>query len=226
MIAHPNQNVLLRKMQTHTELVDAEDISDGRVSSFLTAVKQLHPGLIPTDLKNKSEREMRKLAQIRFVHEGVPYRGTYRCLSTDVTPDWLICIVVPESSILGHVERNTRHTMYVIGMIGIAAALLSLIVALQVSRPLQRLARDTEAIGNLELTAQPVHHSIVQEVDRLAVAMEDMKTSLRSFQKYVPAEVVRALLAAGQDASLGGERRGGHGLFLRHLRLHPRLPSR
>ena len=34
-----------------------------------------------------------------------------------------------------------------------------------------------------------------------------MKTSLRSFRKYVPTDVVRALFAAGKDASLGGEHR-------------------
>jgi len=51
----------------------------------------------------------------------------------------------------------------------------------------------------------PVAHSLVQEVDRLAVAMEESKTSLRSFQKYVPADLVRQLLSSGQEAKLGGE---------------------
>jgi adenylate cyclase len=91
--------------------------------------------------------------------------------------------------------------------IGVAAVLVSMLVALEVARPLRRLARQTEAIGQFHLAGEPIHHSIVEEVDRLAVAMENMKTSLRSFRKYVPAEVVRALFAAGQDASLGGEHR-------------------
>jgi len=34
-----------------------------------------------------------------------------------------------------------------------------------------------------------------------------MKSGLRSFQKYVPAELVRSLLESGQEAQLGGERR-------------------
>jgi adenylate cyclase len=34
-----------------------------------------------------------------------------------------------------------------------------------------------------------------------------MKTSLRSFRKYVPADLVALLMASGQEAELGGERR-------------------
>jgi adenylate cyclase len=44
-------------------------------------------------------------------------------------------------------------------------------------------------------------------VDRLARAVEETKTSLRSFRKYVPAELVRVLLSSGQEATLGGENR-------------------
>jgi adenylate cyclase len=49
--------------------------------------------------------------------------------------------------------------------------------------------------------------SNVQEIHRLAAATEEMKTGLRSFQKYVPAELVRSLLSSGLEARLGGERR-------------------
>jgi adenylate cyclase len=45
------------------------------------------------------------------------------------------------------------------------------------------------------------------EIDQLGNAMEEMKSGLRSFQKYVPAQLVRALLASGQEAQLGGERK-------------------
>jgi adenylate cyclase len=47
----------------------------------------------------------------------------------------------------------------------------------------------------------------------LAIAVEDMKTGLRSFQKYVPAGVVRSLVETGREATLGGERRRVTTLF-------------
>src|SRR5262249_47451550 len=76
-------------------------------------------------------------------------------------------------------------------------------------RPLEQLARQVKAVGQLQIDARPVPHSIVLEVDRMAVATEEMKAGLRSFQKYVPADLVRTLLASGQEAQLGGERRTG-----------------
>jgi adenylate cyclase len=46
----------------------------------------------------------------------------------------------------------------------------------------------------------------VIEIDRLIRSVEEMKTSLRSFQKYVPADLVRDLLQKGIEARLGGQR--------------------
>src|SRR6202035_2025649 len=89
----------------------------------------------------------------------------------------------------------------------LAAALISLYVSRKVAGPLARLAAETEAIGRLQVEAHPVAHSPVQEVDHLAVSVERTKTSLRSFRKYVPADLVRLLLSTGQEATLGGEER-------------------
>src|SRR5207302_77664 len=120
-------------------------------------------------------------------------------------PDWLVCVVLPEADVLGRVGQSNRRT-FLIGLGALAfAVLVSLYVSARVARPLRQLAKETEAIGRLRVDALPVAHSPVLEVDRLAVAREDMKTSLRSFQKFVPADLVRRLLSAGQEARLGGE---------------------
>ncbi len=212
VIAHPNREILEQTAGSSTgkgdiQLLKAEQVGDPLVRAFLSELDQRNPTLKPTELKKKTEADLQRLARIRFTHDGVRYRGTYRCLTTDQTPDWLLCIIVPESSILARVQQGNRNTIVIVFVIGVIAVGVSLLVALQVARPLRRLARQTEAIGQFHLAAEPIPHSIVKEVDRLGVAMEHMKLSLRSFRKYVPAEVVRAMLAAGQDASLGGERR-------------------
>jgi adenylate cyclase len=53
----------------------------------------------------------------------------------------------------------------------------------------------------------PYPPSIILEVNQLLQALENMKTSLRSFLKYVPGDLVAMLMASGQEATLGGERR-------------------
>jgi adenylate cyclase len=205
LIAHPDKDVLRDAI---TRQLQADAVADPRVNSFVRDLCRQQPNLDPTALRTeKTDEELRQLADVRFRHDGEEYLGTYRCLSTDQTPDWLICLVLPESSILKHAQEGNRRTFLILLVVALLAVAVSLLVALQVARPLRRLARETEAIGQFHLGSDPLPRSIVKEVDRLTDAVERMKLSLRSFRKYVPADVVRALFAAGKDASLGGEHR-------------------
>jgi adenylate cyclase len=89
----------------------------------------------------------------------------------------------------------------------VVAVLASLLVSRQVSRPLERLAREAQDVGRLHFESREIAHSLVREVDALAAAMEHMKGGLRSFQKYVPIDLVQLLIASGREADLGGEKR-------------------
>jgi adenylate cyclase len=121
-------------------------------------------------------------------------------------PGWIIALVIPSDEIMGPVKRNNRQTL----AIGLASFFLILIasawISMRISKPLGEIARETEAIGQFELEAQPPGHSMFKEVDQLMVATQNMKTGLRSFQKYVPADIVRELLASGQETELGGRK--------------------
>ncbi len=208
VVAHKDSKILVRKTTAPTstglstlgaskslELVPTESLTDHRVAAFLN---QVPAGLVPATLKGTTTR-------IEFEHDNVNYLGAYSCLSTGETPDWLICLVMPESDVMAHVYASNRATLGIGLVILVVAILIGLYVSTQVARPLERIARATEAIGRIELQPQPVAHSIVKEVDRLAEAVEQTKTSLRSFRKYVPAELIHLFHARGLEAELGGE---------------------
>ncbi len=200
LIAHPDVSVLLRTAgpegSSVREMVPPEAVTDWRIPAFLS---RLPAGLQPAEMKGK--------ARIDFEHDGVRYLGSYHCLTTDETPNWLVCVLLPEQDVLERVNRSNQAALGVGLAVLLAAVIVSLLVSRRVAGPLVRLAAETEAIGRLELKAHPVVHSTVKEVDRLAVAVEETKTSLRSFRKYVPADLVRLLMSTGQEAELGGEKR-------------------
>ena len=104
-------------------------------------------------------------------------------------PPWSVAIIVPEDEVIGRVERANRINL----VVALASFLLALgfgvWVARQVARPLEKLAGEMAAIAHLRLEPRPIAHSFVLEVDRVAVAAEEMKTGLRSFQKYVPQDL-------------------------------------
>ncbi len=203
VIAHKDPQILVRPNRGHQrgrrwskELVPIEELADRRIPAFL--------GHVPTTLDPSS---LKGTTRIEFDHDGVRYLGAYSCLSTRETPDWLICIVIPEKDILARVYRSNRATFGIGVLVLLTATLVGLYVSGQVARPLERISRETEAIGRIELAPRPVAHSIVREVDRLAEAVEQTKASLRSFRKFVPPDLVRLVHSTGLEATPGGERR-------------------
>src|SRR5262249_24415280 len=109
--------------------------------------------------------------------------------------------------VLGHAKRNILVTLALGLGVLLLAGVLSYLTAGQVARPLEELARETEKIGRLVIDSRPGGHPRTVGGGRLAWPTEGMKRSLRSFTKYVPAELVRKVLASGREAELGGENR-------------------
>ncbi|MBY0524794.1 MAG: adenylate/guanylate cyclase domain-containing protein [Gemmataceae bacterium] len=192
VIAHPRADVVIPP--GHNRLVPIEELSDSRLRAFLARV--------PDEMHGSEELR-------QFEDDGIRYFGVYHSpRNPDGTPpDWFIGMILPEKDVLARAERNGRRSFLIAGLVVLIAIALSLFVARQVSRPVEQMARDVAAIGRLNLDAHPHPQSIILEVDQLQRALEDMKTSLRSFRKYVPADLVALLMASGQEAALGGERR-------------------
>src|SRR2546423_4038782 len=109
LIAHPQPEILMRAAPggaagPSRELAPIEEVADQRVPAFLKACE------LPTDFHPANLKEMQRIS---FTHNGVSYFGSYHCLSTSDTPDWLICILIPEKDILARVEASNRETFLI-----------------------------------------------------------------------------------------------------------------
>jgi adenylate cyclase len=194
IIAHPRSDLLMRAPKTTPEarhvLTPLDEFKDERARAMIENL--LADG------------------SLRFFGNGEFWIGSVRPLEAKggaARPRWLICTFLPESEVLAYADEANRLTMLIgLGVLGLAI-LLSIYLSRQVARPLERLASEALAVGRLEIDSRPAVRSIVLEVDQLGTATEEMKTGLRSFQKYLPVELVRGLLASGQEAKLGGEKR-------------------
>ncbi len=199
VIAHPRQELLTGPRPPEggsPSLVPIEKFDDARTRAMLASVS----------LDGAGATAGRQGAS-RFTLDGKRYFGNYNLLSGTDKPRWVICTVIAEEEILAFAHQASRTAL----LITLAALVLAIVVGVfvsgQVARPLEHLAREANRVGDLRLSPRPIAHSFVLEVDRLAVASEEMKSGLRSFRKYVPAELVRSLIDSGQDARLGGARK-------------------
>lgn len=174
--------------------IRAEDIADPRVAKFLQTLGDDLSGVSAT------------MQELRFETGDRAYMGGFRHLGRPGGPNWIIGMLLPEDAIFGDVQRMAELMIY-LGLGGVlVAGALSGLLSTSVAGYLGAIAKETRKIGQFRLDPKPPLQSRIREISTLATAVEEMKTSLRSFQKYVPADIVRMLLESGEEAKLGGAR--------------------
>lgn len=200
VIAHPRDDILL-----------APTRRDGKLVSELVPLNKLADPLAAALVANLpvsfADFSFQSTADVRFSVGGVSYLGTYKRLDVPDAPPWIICTILPQAELLARVEANRRHSFIVGLMIFVTALVVGIYFSAQVAEPLERLLRETDRVGHMDLSASPVTHSVVLEVDRLGEAVERMKTGLRSFLKYVPGEIVRQTVTSQRESEFGGCRK-------------------
>ncbi|MBF0283397.1 MAG: hypothetical protein HQL51_02965 [Magnetococcales bacterium] len=135
------------------------------------------------------------------------YYGFFKSFSLGKEREWIIGIVAPQDDFLGEVKRNLLLSA-LISLISVAVVVwISIRISRRITLPLQALAAEAERIRYLDLRPSPAQQSVFQEIDQVSTSFSNMKTSLRSFEKYVPTDLVRQLIRSGHEAVLGGERR-------------------
>ena len=95
--------------------------------------------------------------------------------------------------------------------ISICTVLLAILfgrrLSARIAEPVVSIAADLGRVAAFSISREPSPQSFVREVSELGNSVDRMKASLRSFAHYVPTDLVRRLLAHGQEAELGGEMR-------------------
>jgi adenylate cyclase len=119
----------------------------------------------------------------------------------------LAVVAAPVSDFTGPVLASLRRgTAWAIGALLLGLGGIGLL-AWRVAIPLGRLTREAEAIRRFDLDSPIEILSHITEVQRLGGAMAAMKSALGNFAAYVPRDLVRQLVGAGEAARLGGDRR-------------------
>lgn len=155
-----------------------------------------------------SELNVGETMEEGFVYQGERYIALIQPIDIPGPTRYFAGVVVPRGEYLGIVYRNLIITL-VLGVLilGIAIA-LGVWQARRVTEPLARISDELEKIGNLSFRDAGVEiQSNIREVALFSDSVGKMKVSLRAFSRYVPRDLVRLLLAQGDEAHLGGSLR-------------------
>ncbi|MBS1724889.1 MAG: adenylate/guanylate cyclase domain-containing protein [Armatimonadetes bacterium] len=196
VIAHPQANRLVIPEGVTQRLATIYELDD-------TVLRQIVEHMSPEQHASTGRGVVHQLV----IDHGKRYQtGTHRVGGDDI-PDWVLAVIVPDENFMSGVWQ-TGVFLVIIGAVALLAVLgLSFVVAQRVADPLQKLVVETERVRAFDLEPRPVVDADVREIDELGNAMEQMKSGLRSLEKLVPSEYARWLIATGQEARLGGERR-------------------
>lgn len=135
--------------------------------------------------------------------DGETWWAGLRAYDLDENRFW-IGVAVPEGDFLGDVAAQSLR----ISLVALVALLVAVFMAFRMARsygrPLEKLARASDRIRQLDLESSETPDSNFLEIGQLADAQKQMVSALRSFARYVPADVVRELVRRGEVAQVGG----------------------
>lgn len=197
VIAHPDCALLIETTQnvdgsTSQNLISADRIQDEAIVAL-------------TQTTTETRAPVPSAKTIEFKVGNKIYWGRLFKLEGEKNPPWTIGLVLPRSDVMAQVEYNNRINL-LLGFFSVTVStFLVALVSKSISQPLRKLAQATEEIGQFRFQPQQWKPSMIVEIERLTRTVEETKLSLRSFQKYVPADLVRDLLRRGEEAKLGGQ---------------------
>jgi len=178
-----------------------EELLDDEATRYFTRYKQ------PSELMIQAyENDLEAILEITDEHGS--FRSYFlRMLSPGGRP-YLVGADIDIHFVREKIHRTLLHSILA-GLLMFAAIFaISYLVSSSIAGDLQRLAKETERIGQFRLEHNELRRRMITalEVDKLMSAVDNMKTNLRSFRKFVPADLVRELVASGEEAELGGQR--------------------
>jgi len=184
VLAHPTAQVITRGAHGAGKLVTADDLQDEALRAYF------HAGAHET-----------------FSSGGERYLATARPFSPGAGLHWHVGVIAPESDFTGALERMTRDILLVSIVVIVIAVVFALTFARRVARPLVHLAKEMDRVGQFDLDGEDPPASRYREIEMMNHALVRTRKGLASFGVYVPRDLVRAVLASGQRAELGGKTR-------------------
>jgi adenylate cyclase len=190
IIAHPVEEKGVRKAGNELEFVNLADSDDSRIRE---AVRQ------PRDPEHNN---------FRFTtSEGVELSVSFLDFPKEFGRPWHVIVITPTDDFVGELKTTSRTIGVVIGLLLVVEMLLIYLLSRGLSRGLETVSRQFQAIQELKFIDTELRPSPIREVADLQSGFALLRNALKTFAQYVPLDVVRQLVESGQPLGLGVEPR-------------------
>ena len=132
---------------------------------------------------------------------------TYFLYSHRVSDQWTAVSFVDSDTVYAPLRRNLSQLMLVQALSLLVTSIAVYFVCRQLTKPLKAVVQTVSDLSNLTIPArQPdsLSSSSIVEVRQVSESIHRLSFAMDSFGRYLPREVVRAVLDSNQSARLGG----------------------
>ena len=180
-------------------------IKDSSSGNFrLGKISDLPQNWIKSGWQNYIENDKESFS---FTVADTPYLASFRKFSQPTLASWRIGIVMPEKDVTGAVQQTLLMAFGVAGFIFLLSLFPLFWFARRLSIPIAQLVDQTRELKDFRLENITKINSPIREMNILSESIVAAAQGLRSFQKYIPAELVRQLMSTGKPIEIGGESR-------------------
>jgi adenylate cyclase len=168
------------------------------------------PALVPA--RELADPAVRALLARRGATElsidGTPHLARWLPIRLDETAAWHVLAFAPEADFTTGLRGRVVSSLLISLIAVVVAVVVAWVLARRVSKPLVGLAGEMAKVGEFRIEdGRAPPPSMFREIEMMNVALARMKSGLRSFARYVPRDLVRAVVASGQPAELSGDTR-------------------
>ena len=119
----------------------------------------------------------------------------------------VLAIDMSAEKVMAYERRYLMIFLIVFGIISLIVSIISLMLSKRICQPMLQLEKDMGKMQRFVLDGDLELQSRIIEINNMANAVQNMKNGLRSFKKYVPAELVSELITLHKEAELGAEQK-------------------
>ncbi|MBS0350463.1 MAG: hypothetical protein JSR33_04600 [Proteobacteria bacterium] len=164
----------------------------------------LKQSLIPSGVIKAAINNYRKNNQQNFSFEYkdkryLSYIGNYQKIFNN---PWIIVTIVPFSDFFSDlIQTQLEIILITLIILGLSLSVIHYF-SKRISKPIVSLSKEVDKVTNLDLSSHKRIPSYIVEIRIMDASIAAMRAALRSFSRYVPKEIVRQLLAQGNEIEL------------------------
>ncbi|MBN1411439.1 MAG: adenylate/guanylate cyclase domain-containing protein [Spirochaetales bacterium] len=119
----------------------------------------------------------------------------------------ILGIDISAKTVLDYENQVLLIIMLITAGVIVFGILISMFLSSRITSPLSLLEKDISRIREYRFEDTLNLKTVFREIKSIDNTVDNVKASLRSFQKYVPSDLVKQLIALKKEAVLGGEKR-------------------